>query len=72
VLGDVSVSSGSEGLDTGEVLLADGANGSGSSLLDVLGNQSTTGSSDSSDLVGSGVPRAGSSVSDSGCHLFNC
>ena len=72
MLGDVSISSGSKSLDTGKVLLADGADGSGSSLLDVLGNQFTTGGSDSSDLVGSGVPRAGSSVSDSGCHLFNC
>ena len=72
MLGDQSISSGSEGSDTGEVLLADGADGSGSLLLDVLGNQSTSGSSDSSDLVGSGVPGSGSSVSDSWCHLFNC
>jgi len=42
VLGDQSVSSGSEGLDTSEELLADGADGSGSLLLDVLGNQSTS------------------------------
>jgi len=39
VLRDVSVSSGSEGLDSGKELLADGAGDSGSSLLDVLGNQ---------------------------------
>ena len=72
MLRDVSVSSGSEGLDTGQELLADGAADSGSSLGDMLGNQSSAGGSDGSDLVGSGVPGSGSSVSDSWCHLFNC
>jgi len=36
VLGDLSVAGGSEGGDTSEGLLADGANGSLGSLVDVL------------------------------------
>ena len=68
VLGDKSISSGSKSGDTGEGLLADGANGSLSSLIDVLSNQFTTRGSDGSDLVGSGVPSGGSSVGDSRGH----
>ena len=68
VLGDKSISSWSEGWDSGKWLLADGTEDSGSSLLNVLGNQISTWGSNGSDLVGSGVPGSGSSVGDSRGH----